>query len=63
MRHLLALLAGLLISAPLVGATFVGRTITLDDEDTADCIAGGGCRLITTQKLRSLEALDCRSKA
>ena len=63
MRHMLALLAGLLISAPLVGATFVGRTITLDDEDTADCIAGGGCRLITTQKLRSLEALDCRSKA
>ena len=48
MRHMLALLAGLLISAPLVGATFVGRTITLDDEDTADCIAGGGCRLITT---------------
>ena len=62
MRHLFAPLAGLLISAPLVGATFVGRTITLDDEDTADCIAGGGCRLITTQKLRSLEASDCRGK-
>ena len=62
MRHLLAFLAGLLITAPLVGATFVGRTITLDDEDTADCIAGGGCRLITTQKLRLLEASDCRGK-
>ena len=63
MRHLLALLAGLLIAAPLVGATVAGRTITLDDEDTADCIAGGGCRLITSQKLRSLEAADCRGKA
>ena len=63
MRHLLALLAGLLISAPLVGATVAGRTITLDDEEIATCVAGGGCRLITRQKMQALETLDCRGKA
>ena len=62
MRHLLALLAGLLIAAPLVGATVAGRTITLDDEEIAACVTGGGCR-ITRQKMQALEALDCRSKA
>ena len=62
MRHLLALLAGMLIAAPLVGATLVGRSIVLDDEDVADCKAGGGCKLITRQQLRALEALDCRGK-
>ena len=62
MRHLLALLAGLLIASPLVGATFVGRTLTLDDEDAAKCKAGGGCQLITRQQIRALEDLDCRGK-
>ena len=63
MRHLLALLAGLLISAPITGATVAGRTITLDDEDAADCKAGGGCVLMTRQHMRALEASDCRGKA
>ena len=63
MRHLLALLAGLLITAPIIGATVAGRTITLDDEEVSACVAGGGCRLVTREKMRALEALDCRGKA
>ena len=62
MRSLLALLAGLLITAPIIGATVAGRTITLDDDDVADCKAGGGCALVTREKMRALEALDCRGR-
>ena len=62
MNHLLALLAGLLISAPLVGATFVGNTLTLDEVDAAKCKAGGGCQLITRQQIRALEDLDRSGK-
>lgn len=62
MRTLLALLSGLLVTAPLIGATVVGKTITLSDEDVARCIAGGGCNLITHQQILTLEALDCRGK-
>ena len=62
MIHLLALLAGLLITAPIIGATVAGRTITLDDDDVADCRNGGGCALVTREKMRALEALDCRDK-
>ena len=63
MKHLLAFLAGLLITAPIIGATVAGRTITLDDEDVADCRAGGGCVLMTREKMHALEALDCRGKS
>ena len=63
MNHLLALLAGLLITAPILGASIAGRTITLDDDDVADCRSGGGCLLVTRQKMRALEALDCRSQS
>ena len=63
MKHILALLAGLLIAAPIAAATVAGRTITLDDEDVSDCREGGGCVLMTRAKMRALEALDCRGKA
>ena len=63
MKHLLALLAGMLIAAPIAAATVAGRTITLDDEDVSDCREGGGCVLMTRAKMRALEALDCRGKA
>ena len=62
LKHLLALLAGLIIAAPIIGATVAGRTITLDDDDVADCRKGGGCTLVTREKMRALEALDCRDK-
>ena len=63
MRHILALLCGMLITAPITGATVAGRTITLDDEDVADCRAGGGCVLMTREKMHALEALDCRDRS
>ena len=46
MRHLLALLSGLLIAAPLVAVEKEGLRITLTAEEDADCAAGGGCIVI-----------------
>ena len=63
MRHLFTLLCGLLITAPIIGATVVANTITLEDEEIAECRKGGGCFLVTRQKLQALEALDCRDKS
>ena len=62
MKHILALLAGMLIAAPIAAVTLAGSTLTLDDEDVTDCQKGGGCVLVTRQKLRYLESPDCWSR-
>jgi hypothetical protein len=63
MKHFITLLAGLLITAPVIGLTLEGKTLTFTDEDIAVCVAGGGCRLITDKQIAQLlKADDCRSK-
>lgn len=63
MKYVLALLAGLLIAAPMMGAAVVGRTITLEDDEFDSCMAEGGCSLITKAMLERLrKADDCRSR-
>lgn len=63
MRHAIAFLAGMLIAAPILGASVEGRTITLDDDELQACVAGGGCAIITRAAIERLRrADDCRSR-
>jgi hypothetical protein len=63
MKHFVTFLAGLLITAPIIGATLEGRTITLEDAEARACATEGSCLLITGATLeRLLKADDCRSK-
>jgi hypothetical protein len=62
-KSVLAVVAlALLLSTPADSARLDGNTITLDDEDIAACIAGGGCGIITRKALDQLReaALACR---
>lgn len=55
MRHVLALLAGLLISAPLCAFEVKDNTIVLTDEEIEICTANEGCALITRTVLIGLQ--------
>ena len=51
---ILAVIAGTLLAAtyfPAHGLSVQDKVITLSDEDVAECIEGGGCVLVTREKL------------
>ena len=51
MKHLIALLSGCLISAPLCALTVDGNTATFTNEELAQCENEGGCLHITRKQL------------
>lgn len=51
MRHFLALLAGLLVSAPLCALEVKDNTITLTDNEVQMCKDSGGCGVVTRDGL------------
>lgn len=55
MKHLVALLAGLLISAPLCAFEVKDRTIILTEEEVQICTDSEGCALITRAMLVELQ--------
>lgn len=52
MRNLVALLAGLLVAAPLCAIEVKDGVITLDASEQKACAAGGGCLVASRDVLK-----------
>lgn len=60
MRMLLVALC--LAMTPALPAERHGNFIVMSNEEAKDCDAGGGCQLITNERLKYLLALEARQR-
>ena len=61
MKHLLALLSGCLVCAPLCALTVESNTVTFTDDEMQRCAAEGGCIHATMKQISdTMDAVHAR---